>query len=148
MLSTSLRYKMTYIPQAAGVLLFYGDLVMLCKRCMLYNGKPVPYAGHWSPFTGAVEARESPIMAAVRELKEESGLDVPAHSLRYIQEISRSTRSLVLYAHELSDYFTPVLDEEHTEYGYFKISDLSVSPWPVDEEVKAAIDLYCSRLRY
>lgn len=139
---------MSEFRPAAGVLLFYGELVLLCKRCLEYEGNPVPYGGYWSPFTGSLEKGESPLVAAARELHEESGLKVCSWDLKYIKEIQRPDNSLVLYAHELKKHFVPSLDAEHSEYGYFKIRDLKMHPKPLDIEIKQAIDFYNTVLRH
>ena len=128
--------------------MFYGELVLLCKRCLQYEGTPVPYGGYWSPFTGSLEEGESPLGAAARELREESGLKVRSWDLKYIKEIQRPDTSLVLYAYELKKHFVPSLDAEHSEYGYFKINDLKMHPKPLDREIKKAIDFYNSVVRY
>ena len=144
----NLHYKAP-IPckDAAGVFLFYEDSVLLCKRSLLFEGAPVPYGGYWSPFTGTIEEGESPMVTAQRELKEESGLEVKIHELKYIKEINRPDARLILYVHELNDFFSPILDAEHSEFGYFKISDLTLRPHPLDLDIQEAIDFYCSTLR-
>lgn len=134
-------------PPAAGVFLFYGKTVLLCKRAELWNGDPIPYGGYWAPFTGAVEEGESPPVTASRELEEESGLKVLPYNLKYIKEISQRDTSLVLYAHELQELFIPVLNGEHSEFGYFKIADLDFHPKPLDGAIKDAIRRYTSILR-
>ena len=133
--------------RAAGVLLFHEACVVLAKRCLQYRGRPVPFPGYWSPFAGAIEEGESPLVAAVRELKEETQLEVELVDLAYITTIDGPARSLVLYAHELPSPFQPVLDEEHTEYGYFKINDLHAGPFPLDGEIRRAISRYETLLR-
>jgi len=133
---------------AAGVLLFHNDVVLLCKRAREFKGAPVKFGGYWSPFTGSVEGGESPLVCAARELEEESGLKIFACDLRYIKEIQRPETSLVLYAYELEKYFVPHLDAEHTEYGYFKLSDLHLHPQPLDSEIYNAIEFYISTLRF
>jgi ADP-ribose pyrophosphatase YjhB (NUDIX family) len=132
---------------AAGVFLFYGESVLLCKRCMLYEGAEVHFGGYWSPFTGTIEKGESAMITAIRELEEESGLKINIFSLKYIKEIQRGNSCLTLYAHELSKHFCPLLDAEHTEFGYFRINDLHLYPTPIDDEIKEAVKFYASTLR-
>ncbi len=133
--------------RAAGVLLFYQDSVLLAKRCLLFRGEEVPFGGHWSPFTGAIEEGENPLVAAVREVKEESGLELDICDLTYITSIEGHARSLTLYGNELPSLFEPVLDEEHTEYGYFKLTELHKAPTPIDEDILTAIERYVNVLR-
>ena len=137
----------THLPykNASGVILFWGDLVCLSKRCLLFNGSKPPFAGYWSPFTGAIEVGESPAEAAIRELHEESGLKITTADVTYINCIKRPTTSLHLYAHELAERYSPVLDSEHTEYGYFQIRDLDIHPSPLCESIRNSILLYQSK---
>ena len=135
------------MSDSAGVILFFGDLILLSKRAVAHKGIPVSFGGYWSPFTGAIEEGESPLCCAVRELREESGLEIDSWDLKYITGISRENSSLVLYGYELDHYFIPSLDFEHTEYGYFKISDLKTSPIPLDKEIFKAILHYTTVLR-
>ena len=132
---------------AAGVFLFYGESVLLCKRCMLYDGVEVAFGGHWSPFVGTTEKGESAMGTATRELEEESGLKINIFSLKYIKEIQDGNCRLTLYAHELSEHFSPRLNAEHTEFGYFRITDIDLHPTPIDDAIKGAIKFYTSKLR-
>ena len=52
---------------AAGVIVRYGETVLLCKRSNICN-----FAGYWSIPAGAVEEGEAPFKAAERELLEDS----------------------------------------------------------------------------
>lgn len=138
---------------AAGVILLYGELVLLCKRISIdlehgYEGGRVPYGGYWSPFAGAIEEGESPVEAAARELEEESGLKIEPHHLTYMAEIPREEGPFILHAHELSALFNPVLDYEHTEYGYFKIESLGTSPCPICPEVVTVIQDFDAHRRH
>ena len=138
--------------RASGVILFYGELVLLCKRILFDTNRgvkiPVPYGGYWSHFAGAVEEGESPIGAAARELWEESGLKVGVHKLQYIREIPKDGGGVfILYGHELDDFFAPSLNFEHTEYGYFKIDSLQTSPSPVCSRIVEAIQDFNSMHR-
>jgi hypothetical protein len=44
-------------------------------------------------------------------------------------------KGLRLYIYELSEMLYPTLNYEHTEWGYFRIDGIDVSPNPVDEEI-------------
>jgi len=130
------------ICRASGVLLFYGNSVLLCKRCVTFHGLPVTFPGYWSPFTGALEEGENPIVAAIRELEEESGLQLKMHDLRYLTQLEDESRVLTLYAHELRELFHPRLDAEHTEYGYFKLESLHMSPSPLCPLIRKVVQEY------
>ena len=58
------------LPDAVAVLLEDAGRYLLIRR-----GED-PFRGWWSPVTGAVEAGESLVAAAIREAREEVGLDV------------------------------------------------------------------------
>jgi len=123
----------------AGVAFLYGHLILLSKRIFEYKGKPIGHGGYWSPFAGHVEEGESPIACAVREVWEESGKKIKVTDLTYIKEIPREDGTFILYACELDSIFTPELNFEHTEYGYFKIKTLHTSPCPSCPDVVKAV---------
>lgn len=127
-------------PGYAGVLIFYGRTVVLGKRIEIcpYTKRPPTFAGYWSPFCGAIEKEESPVEAAARELKEETGIVVKTEELTFMSKI----RDLALFAKTTTDFLPIQLDYEHTEYGYFKISQLHNSPTPMDEELIQAIKIH------
>jgi 8-oxo-dGTP pyrophosphatase MutT (NUDIX family) len=134
------------ISSAAGVLLFYGDLVLLARRITEDSeGVKPSFGGYWSPFAGAIENGESSREAAARELWEESGKKVPIEHLIHMGEVQREKGSFILYAYKLEDLFVPTLDGEHTEYGYFKINTLHASPNPTcPKVVEMAQDFHAS----
>ena len=61
---------------SSGILITVKGSVLLSKRIEKYKNKPVPFGGYWSPFSGMIEEGEDPKDCAIRELKEESGLDI------------------------------------------------------------------------
>ncbi len=65
-------------PTGGGVVLYTGRKVLLQKR----DHQPERYPGYWALFGGQIESDESPEEAAVREVKEELGLDLDIGSLR------------------------------------------------------------------
>lgn len=60
---------------ASGVLLTEGDAVLLVRR------KYAPRVGHWCLPAGFMEYGETPESCAVRELREETGIDAEIESL-------------------------------------------------------------------
>lgn len=121
----------------AGVALTLGSLVVLAKRIEIcpYSKKPPPFAGYWSVFCGAIEEGEDAKSAAVREVKEETQLTIDKDGLQFLGQI----RGLALFRYELEKLEPIILDYEHTEHGYFKISQIHTSPNPVDEDIARAI---------
>ena len=61
---------MTALPLAVAVVVEQGDRFLLIRR------GDEPFRGWWSPVTGRVEPGESLAQAAVREAREEMGIDV------------------------------------------------------------------------
>lgn len=101
-----------------------GKSVVLSKRVEKWEGEPVPFGGYFSPFAGAVEQDENPLVAAVREIKEEADLDFEITDLKYIKTIQREDSELILYYIEDKKQDDIKLNEEHTESGIFLISEL------------------------
>lgn len=124
----------------AGVVLIYGSTTALGRRIEIcpYTKLAPAFPGHWSPFCGEIEERETPVETAKRELREETGVEVEARGLKFMSKI----RDLALFAYELEDLQNLELNYEHTEYGYFRISQLHNSPNPMDEEMIKTIQLY------
>ena len=145
---TGTRKTPSISNDAAGVLLFYKQDVLLAKRSPqdLY-GQNAAFGGYWSPFGGSVEEGENPILAACRELYEESGLELHLDQLSYIKSVPRETYQFHIYGHELEDLFIPKLDFEHTDYGYFYVNFLRDNPSPLCPEILSAIDRYVQVLR-
>ena len=128
--------------EAAGVCILYEGLVCLAKRVYRCagSGKPVSHGGYWSPFGGAIEKNESPRACAARELKEETQVDVSVTDLCHIKTISNKDGSTYeLYGYHAKALEPITLNNEHTEYGYFKIKDLHTSLNPICPLVVKAI---------
>jgi 8-oxo-dGTP pyrophosphatase MutT (NUDIX family) len=130
---------------SAGVLLVLKSAVVLAKRIELFRGKKVPFGGYWSPFAGGLEEGENPMTAALRELKEETGIKKSIHELKFASNIAKKGGTFSLYIIEIDDIPTIKLDEEHTEYGIFKISELDNFPGKIDPNIVKSLKDYIKR---
>lgn len=94
------------IPRAAAsACVFRGDTVLLVQR-----GKP-PFEGHWSLPGGSVEPGESGLMAAQREVAEETGIVCRLHGLAGINDVLVRDRDGQLTAHYMIAVFAGTSDD-------------------------------------
>jgi 8-oxo-dGTP pyrophosphatase MutT (NUDIX family) len=123
-----------------GTAITCGELILLARRILVcpITKERVKFGGYWSIFCGAVEEGESHYSAAHREVLEETGFNL---DLSKFENIGR-VRNLRLYAYEIEELLTPKLDYEHTECGWFKISEILISPSPVDADLAKRIQDY------
>ena len=109
-----------------GVLVKVGDKCLLCKR-----NKMGSFPGMWSVPAGKIEEGEETRVAAIREFKEETDLDLNPDNLKFTGMLPRFTRDgkhfkglMYLYEYNSDTELIPDLEnakdgEEHTECGYF-----------------------------
>jgi 8-oxo-dGTP pyrophosphatase MutT (NUDIX family) len=128
---------------AAGVIVVYKNSVLLAKRIETYKGEPVPFGGYWSIFTGAVDQEDPSIIhAAQRELQEETGIKVSLKDLRFVDKIHNPGCTLSIYGYGSPNLVMPVLDYEHTEFGWFLIECLETFTEKIDPKVLECIYSY------
>tara|TARA_B100000073_G_C23678613_1_gene551625 strand:- start:488 stop:946 length:459 start_codon:yes stop_codon:yes gene_type:complete len=132
---------------AAAVCIFYNGSVCLGRRADRdQKGNLYPYSGYWSAFGGEVEEGENPMVAACRELKEETGVNLDILDLTYMEQVTNEDGCIyILYAHHLKKLIFPTLNFEHSECGYFKIDYLQNSPNPICPKMVNAIVRYEER---
>jgi 8-oxo-dGTP pyrophosphatase MutT (NUDIX family) len=128
---------------AAGVIVLHKNSVLLAKRAETYKGKPVPFGGYWSIFTGALDKEDLSILhTAQRELQEETQITVSLKDLDYTATIDNPGCTLNIYAYESSELIFPILDDEHTEFGWFSIEALKTFTEKIDQKVLECIYSY------
>lgn len=134
----------TFKDSVASVALFYEESVLLGKRLVKYKGQFIPLGGYWSIFGGLVEEGESLTQAATRELKEETEIIIDPSDLIFVKQLETPSVYYNIYACHLNSLVLPNLNFEHTEYGWFKTSDLSSFPYLIDEPLVIALKEYIS----
>ena len=127
---------------AAGVAVLFQNSILLAKRVESWNGKPVPYGGYWSIFGGTIEEGENPMMCAVRELEEESEIKISITDLKFIKKIIDHDVEFVFYVTEVPSLINPVLNEEHSEFGWFAIDALNNFQEDIDPKIVECILLH------
>jgi len=128
--------------RAAGVGILFGNSVLLVKRSTHYKGEPVPYGGYWSILGGMVEEGESPFKAAAREAMEEGEIDIPAYDLKFVKSFPEEGLDFIFYIYESPKLLVPILNFEHTEYGWFGIGELDKFQDKIDPKIVECLRLY------
>ncbi len=105
---------------AAGVLILRGREVLLVRRTL------DPFIGQWSIPAGFVNAFEDPAVAALRECKEETGLNAELDGLFDLltgrEHIRGSDIFLIYRAHVLSGTLQAADDAD--QVGWFSLDEL------------------------
>ncbi len=110
---------------------------------LLKRAKGHVYQGQWRMVGGKVKEGEAYWEAALRELKEETSLvpvkfwTVPGVNHFYEQKTDM-VHSIPAFAAELNAIETPVLDDEHNDFGWFSLEKaLEVIFWPEQKRLLA-----------
>ena len=114
-----------------GVLVKCNDKFLLCKR----NAQG-SFPGMWSIPAGKVEGDEETLDAAKREFFEETAINIDNMELKFVGLIPRHTRDGkktkgIMYVYQLNiehevmpDLVNAIDGEEHTDCGYFTVSEI------------------------
>ena len=134
------------IRKAAGIGLVYGGTICLAKRIYKHEGKPVEFGGYWSIFGGEIEEGESESDCAIREMSEETGIDIDPHQLIRSRTIEHDVSSFSVFFASIH-YFPKVrLNEEHSEYGWFSLDVIESFPYLIDSLILDCIIEYRDKL--
>lgn len=123
--------------KASGVAVVHNESVLLakrCKKCHVTN-KPIPFGGYWSVFGGTIDEGETPKECAGRELYEESNIFVDFKDIIFVKSFQDSYSFFYFHSYFSNKILLPELSKEHTEFGWFKIADLSSITEPIDEKI-------------
>ena len=101
----------------------------------------------WEIPEGGVPHNEDLLEGAVRELKEEAQIEADFIDITYTKTIANEEVSLAVYVLELKEIANPILNEEHTEFGWFKINSLESFPDKIDPKIIDCLKQY-KKTRY
>ena len=118
--------------EAAGIIvtILHGgeENFLLCKR---QEGKGVVYAGMWSVPSGAIEDGETPEEGAVREFFEETQIVIPIEEIELVEvDSSKVDKDFHIFHYHSNKYFEPILDFEHTDWGWFSPKEIPGNTTP------------------
>lgn len=119
---------------AAGILCVApdGDILLLRRAPDEPN-----FGGHWALPGGGVDAGETPEAGAVREAKEEIGLDADPTAFKDLHKaITPTGLAFHTFAMPVKEKFTPTLNDEHTGYAW---ASMDMVPRPLHPAVDALL---------
>lgn len=119
---------------AAGVLFVApdGDVLLLRRAASEKN-----YGGHWGLPGGGVDGGETPEQGAVREAREEMGVDVDPADLKPLHRVRTPTgMAFHTFAHPVAEKFVPTLDAEHSGFCW---ASLDMLPQPLHPSVDSML---------
>jgi len=123
------------LPDAVAVLLEDAGRYLLIRR-----GED-PFRGWWSPVTGGVEAGESLVAAAIREAREEVGLDVEPLDCLHVCPTTDGSHRLHFFRARLRGGILAPDPREVAEARWCTLDEaLALDPmFPADREVYARL---------
>lgn len=119
---------------AAGILFVApdGDVLMLRR-----SPKEGNFGGHWALPGGGVDDGETPEQGAIREAREEMGVDAEPERLRDIEKVVTPTgKAFHTFALPVAEKFVPKLNDEHTGYAW---ASLDMLPRPMHPAVESML---------
>tara|TARA_B100001057_G_scaffold490891_1_gene580023 strand:- start:1508 stop:1936 length:429 start_codon:yes stop_codon:yes gene_type:complete len=125
-------------PAFGGVMIKCKNKVLLCKRREDIPNTALP--DYWSVPCGYVEEDEEIKTAAIRETLEETQIELDANSVKFLSAYPAHGDHGVFYDYicEIEEEIEPVIDEEHSAWGYFTRDEI---PTPITDEMRNDIFL-------
>ena len=125
-------------PAFSGVLIRCKNKVLLCKRRDDMPNTALPE--YWSVPAGYVEDDEDIKTAAIRETYEETQIQLDEKNVKFLSAFPAHGSNGIFYDYvcELQEEIEPVIDEEHSDWGYFGLNEI---PTPITDELKNDIIL-------
>lgn len=118
-------------PAFSGVLIKCKNKVLLCKRREDIPDTALP--DYWSVPAGYVEPEEEIKQAAIRETLEETKIELDVASVKFLAAWPAHGGGIFYdYVAEIEKELEPIIDEEHSDWGYFSVDDL---PAPITKEL-------------
>ncbi|MFJ4710103.1 NUDIX domain-containing protein [Streptomyces anulatus] len=110
---------------------YTADVVLLAAgHVLLIQRRWDPHAGSWALPGGHVDAGEASLQAAVRELKEETGITVPVDALRQVGAFDAPGRDprgryvTVAYTATLPELTAPTALDDAVDARWWPLTDL------------------------
>jgi 8-oxo-dGTP pyrophosphatase MutT (NUDIX family) len=123
-------------PAFGGVMIKCANRVLLCKRRADIPNTALPE--YWSVPAGYVEPNEEIKECAIRETFEETQIKLNPDDVRFLSAFPAHGAPGVFYDYicEIDEEVEPVIDEEHSEWGYFSIDEI---PTPITDELRSDV---------
>lgn len=119
-------------PAFSGILIKCKDKVLLCKRREDVPNTALP--NYWSVPCGYVEPHENIKDAAIRETFEETKIELDEVNVKFLSAFPAHGGGVFYdYITEIEDEIEPIIDEEHSDWGYFRIDEI---PDPITKEMR------------
>lgn len=125
-------------PAYSGVMIKCKNKVLLCKRREDIPNTMLPL--YWSVPAGYVESGEEIKQAAIRETFEETQIKLKKDKVKFLSAFPAHGDNGVFYDYvcEIDEEIEPILDEEHSDWGYFTKDEI---PTPITDEMRNDVNL-------
>ena len=111
-------------------------LIENSKNLLLVKRDIEPYIDHWSFPSGYVDRGENTKDAAIREIKEETCLDIKITQLQGVYS-GKGSVVIIVYTAIALDINKGKAGEEVKEIKWFPVNNLPSLPFPYDDEIIA-----------